>query len=93
MRKILDKFVAFLTQWGVDFYLHMVVTIFIAMLIARVCFFTGADHYLAGFLAVFVSIICGVLKEVYDSKTTKIFSQKDLIADLLGAVLFSLSWF
>lgn len=93
MRKFVNNLTSFLTQWGVDFYLHMVVTIFIAMLIARVCSFTGADHYLAGFFAAFVSIICGVLKEVYDSKTTKIFSQKDLIADLLGAVLFSLSWF
>ena len=92
MRKWIDKFSKWLCSFGIEFYLHMVCVIVIAMFIARICFATGADRALAGCLAAFVAFICGFFKEIYDNKTTKVFSKEDLIADAIGAVLFLLIW-
>lgn len=92
MRKYIDRFSEQLVGFGIEPYLHIVCTLVIAMLMARVCFFTGADRALAGCLAAFVAFICGFFKEIYDNKTTKVFSKEDLIADAIGAVLFLLIW-
>ena len=92
MRKTFDKFAQWLVGFGIEAYLHIVCTVFIAMLIARVCFLTGADRYLAGFLAAFVTFIIGFVKESWDNKTEGVFEAKDIAANAIGALLFFLCW-
>ena len=90
MRKYVDKISAILVGLGIDFWIHLAVVMFIAMIVSRVCFWTGADRSLAGCIGAFLAFICGFIKESYDNKTTGIFSTKDLIADFAGAVFFLL---
>ena len=92
MRKWFDKFAAWLCGFGIDKYIHIIFAAIVAMLVARVCFFAGANRVLAGFIGFFAALVAGLLKEVYDSKTTKVFDGKDIIADVVGAVLFFLIW-
>lgn len=92
MRKLIDKFSAWLVGFGIEAYLHILVTMFIALLIARVCYWTGADRILAGYFSAFVAFIVGFIKESYDNKTEGVFEGKDILANLIGAVLFFITW-
>ena len=92
MRKYLDKFSEWLVGFGIEFYLHILCTLVIGMLVARVCFFTGADRILAGYFAAFVTFCLGFIKEGWDNKTGGVFDAKDVLADFIGAVIFFLIW-
>ena len=48
MRKWIDNFSQWLVGFGIEPYLHILVTIVIAMLIARVCYFTGSGQNTRG---------------------------------------------
>lgn len=92
MRKYFDKFAAWLVGFGIEPYLHILVTMVISMLIARVCYWTGADHALAGYFAAFVAFVLGFVKESWDNKVEKVFEGKDILANFIGAVLFFIIW-
>ena len=92
MKKYIDKISAILVGFGIDFWIHLAVVMFIAMVVARVCFWTGADKILAGCVGAFLAFIVGFIKESYDNKTTGIFSTSDIVADFAGAVFFLLIW-
>ena len=88
MRKYIDKISQFFVSLGIDTWIHMVVVLVVSAIIARICFWTGADRVLAACVGSFLGLIVGFLKEVYDSKTTKVFSAMDMVGDAIGAVLF-----
>lgn len=92
MRKGFDKFAAWMVGFGIEPYLHIFVTMILALLIARVCFWTGADRALAGYFAAFLAFVIGFIKEGWDSKVEKVFEGKDILANFIGAVLFFLCW-
>lgn len=86
MKKLID----WLCNLGVDFYLHVLSVMLVATVIARLCFFLGAERFLASCIGVFLGLIAGFAKEWYDAKTTKIISEKDFIADLIGGIFFAI---
>lgn len=88
MRKIIDKITGWLVSFKIDFYLHILFSIIIATIISKLCVFTGAERILAGVIGAFIGLVIGFCKEVYDNKTTGVFEAKDLVADLIGAILF-----
>ena len=90
MRKCFDKFAAWLVGFGIEPYLHILLTLVVAAIIARVCLLTGADRYLAGYLSAFLAFILGFIKESWDNKVEKVFEGRDIVANLIGAVLFFL---
>ena len=92
MRKFIDKFAQWLVGFGIEAYLHILCTIVIAMLVARVCFLTGADRYLAGYIGALGAFIVGFVKESWDNKTEGVFEAKDIAANAIGALLFFLCW-
>lgn len=92
MRKYLDKFSEWLCGFNIEPYLHILVTIVLAAIIARVCYLTGADRVLAGCVGGFLAFILGYLKEVWDNKVEKVFEGKDILANFIGAILFFFIW-
>lgn len=92
MRKYFDKFAAWLVGYGIEPYLHILVTVILAAIIARVCYWTGADRFLAGFLAAFVAFALGFIKESWDNKVEKVFEGKDILANFIGALIFFFIW-
>lgn len=88
MRKWIDAFSAWMVSLGIEAYLHIVCTMVVAMLIARVSLITGADRLLAGYIAVFIGFSLGLFKEMYDNKTTGVFEVGDITANAVGAFLF-----
>lgn len=92
MRKIIDKIASWLVSFNIEAYLHILVTMIISMLIARVCLLTGADRVLAGYFAAFVAFVLGFIKEAYDNKTEGVFEGRDVFANFVGALLFFITW-
>lgn len=92
MRKLFNKISAWLVSFKIDTYLHIVVTMFIAFVLARISFATGADRVLAGYGAAFVAFIVGFIKESWDNKTTGLFDPRDILANFIGALFFFLIW-
>lgn len=92
MRKLFNKIASWLVGFGIEPYLHILITAFIAMVIARVCLLTGADRFLAGFLAAFGAFVVGLVKESWDNKVEKLYEGKDVLCNLIGAVFFFLCW-
>ena len=90
MRKWIDNFAAWLVGFGIEPYLHILCTMVIAMFIARICFFTGADRTLAGYIGALLAFIIGFAKESYDNKTEGVFEAGDIVANAIGATLFFL---
>lgn len=90
MRKILDKITDWFVHWGIDVYIHILCVMFVALVVTDACLVCGAGRIQAGVVGAFVGLIAGFLKEIYDKKTTGIFEPKDLVADLIGALLFLL---
>jgi len=90
MRKWLDKFSEWLVGFGIEPYIHILMTIVIAMCIARVCYFTGADRTLAGYIGALLAFLVGFVKESWDNKTEGVFEAKDIAANAIGALLFFL---
>ena len=90
MRKIIDKITDWLVKWGIDVYIHIICVMCVALVVTDACLICGAGSIQSGCIGAFVGLIAGFLKEVYDKKTTGIFDAKDLVADLIGAVLFLL---
>lgn len=88
MRKYIDKISGIFVSFGIDAWIHIVVVIVIATIVARLCFWTGANRALAGCIGAFLAFICGFVKESYDNKSTGVFSTSDLLADAVGALLF-----
>ena len=92
MRKWYDKFAEWMVGIGIEPYIHVFVTMFIAWFIARVSLLTGADRMLAGYFAAFLAFVIGFVKEGWDSKVEKVFEGKDILSNLVGAVFFFLIW-
>ena len=90
MRKIIDRITDWLVHWGIDVYIHIICVMCVALVITDTCLICGAGGVQAGVIGAFVGLVAGFVKEVYDSKTTGFFDSKDLVADLIGAVLFLL---
>ena len=90
MRKIVDKISNWLVSFGIETYLHILCTMIIAAIIARVCVFTGAERSLGCILGAMAGLIIGFIKEIYDNKSTGVFEGKDILANLIGTVLFVL---
>lgn len=88
MRKYIDLIANKLSALKVDFYMHIIAVLIISTVIARVTILTGANHYLGTSLGVFIGLLAGIGKEIYDNKTTGVFSTKDIIADVIGILLF-----
>ena len=63
MRKWYDKFAEWMVGIGIEPYIHVFVTMFIAWFIARVSLLTGADRMLAGYFAAFLAFVIGFVKE------------------------------
>ena len=93
MRKIVDKISEWLVSFGIETYLHILCTMIIATIIARVCVLTGASENLSCFLGMFLSFILGFIKEMYDNKTTGVFEPKDILSNLVGVLLFFVIYF
>ena len=90
MRKLIDKISAWLVGFGIEFYLHIVCVMFVAMIVARVCNLTGAERPLAAVIGAIAGLVVGFFKEFIDAKTTHVIEPKDYVADLIGAVFFVL---
>ena len=60
MKKWLDKFSEWLVGFGIEPYLHILVTVVVALMVARVCYFTGADRTLAGYIGALLFFLCFV---------------------------------
>ena len=90
MRKYFDRFAAWLVGFGIEPYIHILVTVVVALMVARVCYFTGADRTLAGYIGALLAFIIGFAKESYDNKTEGVFDAGDIVANAIGAVLFFL---
>lgn len=65
-------------QIGIDGLLHILVSV--------VCCKVFAIMFQLP-IAVIITFVIGILKEVYDLKTTNLFSWKDLICDFIGIML------
>lgn len=92
MRKYFDKFSEWLVGFGIEPYLHILMTIVIALFIARVCYFTGADRTLAGYIGALLAFLVGFLKESWDNKVEGVFEAKDIAANAIGAFLFFITF-
>lgn len=92
MRKWFNQFSEWLVSFKIEAYLHILVTMLIAMFVARICVMTGADRLLAGWIGTFVGILCGLFKESWDNKSGEEFEAGDMAANAIGAFLFVLMW-
>ncbi|MBR2778483.1 MAG: hypothetical protein IKD75_15565 [Prevotella sp.] len=92
MRKLFNKISAWLVGLKIDTYLHILATMFVAFVLARISFATGADRVLAGYGAAFVAFVVGFIKEYWDNKTTGLFDPRDILANFIGALFFFLIW-
>lgn len=71
----------------VDKYIHVVVCIVIAGLIAHI---VPCPKVISAIVAVVVTIAIGVAKEFYDKKDYGLFDWNDILADVCGAVIGAL---
>lgn len=92
MRKIIDKISIYLAGFKSETYLHILFTILIAAIIAKLSLYTGADRTLACYLGSFVAFAIGLAKEGWDNKVEKVFEIEDIVANAIGAILFFLIW-
>ncbi len=88
MRKLIDKISAWLVGFGIEAYLHIVCVMVVALLVARVCYWTGADRSLAAYIGALVAFLVGFFKESYDNRTEGVFEARDIAANAIGAALF-----
>lgn len=86
--KVIYQFVNnVLSSIPVDKYIHVVVCIIIAGLIAHLVPF---QKLISAVVAVVTTLVIGVAKEFYDKKEYGLFDWNDIIADVCGAVIGAL---
>ena len=83
MKKLYKKIAALLESVPSDKYIHYNVCLVVACAIMRVLPLPTWQRYV---IAVSVTILIGVAKEVYDYFDYGLFDCKDLLADCVGAV-------
>lgn len=86
--KVIYKFVNdILRSIPVDKFIHVVVCIIIAGIIAQLVPF---QKLISAVVAVMTTLAIGVAKEFYDKKDYGIFDWNDILADVCGAVIGAL---
>ena len=94
--KFYQKIVKWLVGLGIEFYLHMLATMFVAWVVTAVLtVFQLAEVFylerpLSGLIGLIVAIIAGVVKERMDEKSGSGFSMHDLNCDFIGGAFFYL---
>lgn len=83
MKKLYKKIAALLESVPTDKYIHYNVCLLIACVIMRTLPLPTWARYI---LAVTITILIGIGKEVYDYFDYGLFDRKDLLADCVGAV-------
>lgn len=71
---------------------HFLACVLIAIIFSAIILHTtvGVTVLIASICGLIAAIICGILKEVYDVINGGIFDTKDLLADLIGAIVGAL---
>lgn len=88
MRKIREICVK-LAAYGADAWMHLTACIVIASIVFKV-FKGAADPFLPPAAAVLITFFIGIVKEFVDARTGGSDSVKDLVFDIIGAVIGTL---
>lgn len=94
--RLLKKITAWLVEQGIDTYLHILATMFVAWVVTAVLtVFQLAEVFylerpLSGLIGLIVAIVAGVVKERIDEKSGSGLSTHDLNCDFIGGAFFYL---
>lgn len=94
--RLLKKITAWLVAQGIDTYLHILATMFVAWVVTAVLtVFQLAEVFylerpLSGLIGLIVAIVVGVVKERLDEKSGSGLSTHDLNCDFIGGAFFYL---
>lgn len=92
-RTFIDRIASEMVAYGIEFWIHVVATIVVCLVVAIALRFSGVDHELAGMIAGGAGVVVGFGKGIFDKKTGGEWSLMDIIGDFWGAVLFMLCHF
>ena len=92
-RNFIDKVSKDLFSWGVEFWMHVAVTMFVCLIVAIVLRLSGVGHEAVGVIAGVVGLLVGAGKEFFDKKTGGEWSLMDFIGDFWGMIAFMLAHF
>lgn len=72
---------------NIDKVCHYLVCLLISLLtILTMSMLMGVSTWISGIVGFIITVIIGILKEVYDSKHGGIFDKRDLTADIIGGI-------
>lgn len=72
---------------NIDKVCHYLVCLLISLLtILTMSMLMGVSTWISGIVGFIITVIIGILKEVYDSKHGGIFDKRDLTANIIGGI-------
>lgn len=75
------------SRQNIDKICHYLVCLLISLvIILSMNMLIGVSLWLSGIIGLAISMVIGVLKEIYDSKHGGIFDKQDLAADIIGGM-------